>query len=98
MVDDIHFQKIVPSVSSTKRVKRSGRQDKQKHNSSFKKFLNQNEDNEEEINEDQKKKKQIKTMSPKQEQSGEKVMTAPSAKNRDFLQDDSHRKGIDVRA
>jgi hypothetical protein len=98
MVDDIYFHKIVPSVSNTKRVKRSGRQDKRKHNSSFKKLLNQNEDNEEETNEDQKKKKQIKTMKPTQEQSGKKVTTLPSAKNRDVLQADSHRKGIDVRA
>jgi hypothetical protein len=98
MVDDIHFQKIVPSVSSTKRVKRSGRQDKQKHNAPFKKFLNQNEDNEEETNEDQKKKKQIKTMNPTQEQSGKNVTTVPSAENRNTLQNNSQRKGIDVRA
>ena len=100
MVDDIHFQNIVPSVSSTKRVKRSGRQDKQKHNSAFKKFLNQNEDNEDETNKDKKKKKKkkIKTMNPTQIQSGKNVMTVPSGRKRTTFQDDAHRKGIDVRA
>ena len=98
MVDDIHYQKIAIPVSSTKRVKRAGRQDKQKHNTPFKKFLNQNEDNEEETSEDQKKKKQTKAKNPTQEQSGKNATTAPAAENRDTLQDNSHRKCIDVRA
>ena len=98
MVDDIRLPKIVPSVSNTQRVKRAGRQDQQKHYPSFKKFLNQNEDNEEENNEDQQKKKKTKTLMPTQEQSRKKNTTGPFTENRDALQDSSRRKGIDVRA
>lgn len=100
MVDDIHFQKILPSVSSTKRVKRAGRQDKEKQNPSFKKFLNQNEDNEEEANDNKKKKKKkpTKDMNPTQEKSGRNTATGPPAEKPDPLQDNSHRKRIDVRA
>ena len=98
MVENVHLKKMLPSVSNTKRVKRSGRQDKHKHNSSFKKFLSLNEDNEDETNADQKKKKYTNIMNPSQEQSGQNVTTVSSTENRNTLQDHSHRKYIDVRA
>ena len=98
MVDDIHFQNPLPPVSNTKRVKRTGRQDKEKHNSSFKKYLKQNEDKEEENKDDQKQKKKTKDMSLPMGKAGKNSDALPPVEKPDGSQERSGQKRIDVRA
>jgi hypothetical protein len=57
MVDDIHFQQNLPGVSNTKRVKKAGRQSKEKQNPSFKQYLKQNKDQPGDTEDDQKRDK-----------------------------------------
>lgn len=43
MVNHIHFQRILPSLSNSKRVKRADRKNTEQNNSSFKRILKKDE-------------------------------------------------------
>lgn len=99
MVDHIHFQRILPSLSNSKRVKRADRKNKEQNNSSFKRFLKKNEHKEKNIEKDhqqgQKTKEMNRTKGKVDNDSTDDLTTSEKVGG---MQKNDQRKRIDIHA
>ena len=99
MVDHIHFQKILPSLSNTHRVKRTDQKRREpQHQHAFKKFLNRDGDRETESSKDQKDKKKSGQLYPTPAKSRSGSSFESAAEDGKSIAENYHRKRIDVHA
>ena len=99
MVDRIHFQKILPSLSNSKRVKRADRKYKEHHSSSFKRFLKKNGVKEKNIEKYHQLDKKTKEMNrTKEKMNTDSSADVPTFENVGGMEENDQGKRIDIHA